>query len=101
MPPSRSSVPWQAILVVALTAVLVWWFLRSVAMRDVWVAMAHARLDLVLAAVAVTIQTYVLRAWRWQTLLLPIGRVRFRNAFRTTVIGYAASNVLPGRVGEV
>lgn len=70
-------------------------------MRDVWGAMAHARVDLVLAAVAVTIQTYVLRAWRWQTLLLPIGRVRFRNAFRTTVIGYAASNVLPGRVGEV
>ena len=34
-------------------------------------------------------------------MLNPIGRTRFVNAFRTTVMGFAASGVLPGRVGEV
>ena len=43
----------------------------------------------------------MLRAWRWQALLAPIGRARFRTAFRTTVIGFAATFLLPARVGEV
>ena len=45
--------------------------------------------------------TYVLRAVRWQYLLVPIGHVGFGNALRTTVIGFAASAVLPARAGEV
>jgi uncharacterized protein (TIRG00374 family) len=49
----------------------------------------------------VTLQTYLLRAWRWQALLLPIGRARYRTAFRTTVIGFATTFLLPGRIGEV
>ncbi len=45
--------------------------------------------------------TYIVRAWRWQALLQPIGHARFRTAFRTTVIGFAATFLLPARVGEV
>jgi uncharacterized protein (TIRG00374 family) len=47
------------------------------------------------------ILTYVIRAWRWQYLLHPIGPTRFRTAFRTTVIGFAALGVLPARAGDV
>ena len=43
----------------------------------------------------------VIRAVRWQYLLAPIGRARFRPAFRTTMIGFAASTVLPARAGEI
>jgi hypothetical protein len=43
----------------------------------------------------------VIRAWRWQYLLHPIGPTRFRTAFRTTVIGFAALGVLPARAGDV
>jgi uncharacterized protein (TIRG00374 family) len=42
-----------------------------------------------------------LRALRWQYLLAPIGPTRFSTAFRTTVIGFAASFLLPARPGEV
>ncbi len=48
-----------------------------------------------------TVLTYIVRAWRWQVLLRPIGRARFRSAFRTTVIGFTATFLLPGRIGEV
>ncbi|MEO6239390.1 MAG: lysylphosphatidylglycerol synthase transmembrane domain-containing protein, partial [Vicinamibacterales bacterium] len=49
----------------------------------------------------VTMITYGLRALRWQYLLAPIGPTRFWTAFRTTVIGFAASFLLPARPGEV
>lgn len=98
---SRFRATWQALLVVALTATLVWWLFRSVRLADVWSAVRRARFNFIAVAVLVTFLTYVLRAWRWQALLRPLGRARFRNAFRTTVIGFAATYVLPGRVGEV
>ena len=43
----------------------------------------------------------MIRAERWQYLLGPLGPTRFRIVFRTTVIGFGASAVLPARAGEV
>ena len=54
-----------------------------------------------LLAVVVTGVTYAIRALRWQYLLAPIGPTRFSTAFRTTVIGFAATFLLPARAGEV
>jgi len=42
-----------------------------------------------------------IRAWRWQFLLEPLGRITFANAFRATAVGFAATSVLPARAGEV
>ena len=42
-----------------------------------------------------------MRAWRWQYLLESLGRVTFWNAFRATVVGYAARGVLPSAAGEL
>ena len=44
--------------------------------------------------------TYAFRAYRWQFLLAGLGPTRFSDAFRTTVIGFAASFLLPARAGE-
>jgi glycosyltransferase 2 family protein len=88
--------------VVALVGVvLVVLFLRNANLRDVWAEVTRARVDLVLLALGITGLTYVFRAVRWQYLLAPIGRVGLGNALRTTVIGFAASAVLPARAGEV
>jgi uncharacterized protein (TIRG00374 family) len=56
---------------------------------------------LILAAIASVFVTYVLRAWRWQALLEPLGPTRFRTAFRATVIGFMAIFLLPARIGDV
>jgi glycosyltransferase 2 family protein len=88
--------------VVALAGVLlVVLFFRNANLRDVWAEVTRARIDLVVLAVVVTGLTYLFRAMRWQYLLVPIGRVGLGNALRTTVIGFAASAVLPARAGEV
>jgi uncharacterized protein (TIRG00374 family) len=88
-------------LVIGLTIGLLAYFLRGVEPGRVWEATRHADGRLLILAVLVTMMTYALRALRWQYLLAPIGPTRFSTAFRTTVIGFAASFLLPARPGEV
>jgi glycosyltransferase 2 family protein len=90
----------RAALVVLLTIGLLAYFLRGADLRGVWTATRDARASLLLAGVVVTLMTYALRAFRWQYLLAPIGPTRFGTAFRTTMIGFAASFLLPARPGE-
>jgi glycosyltransferase 2 family protein len=41
------------------------------------------------------------RGARWQALLSPIARLRYRRVLGYTYIGYLANNVLPARLGEL
>lgn len=91
----------RTVLILLLTIGLLWFFLRNADMAQVWAEIRRARPLLLLAAVLVTGLTYVLRALRWQYVLAPLGHARFSNAFRATVIGFAATFLLPARAGEV
>lgn len=88
-------------LILLLTAGLLIFFLRNADLGGVWAEVRHADSGLLALAVGVTLVTYVLRSWRWQFLLKPVGTARFNTAFRTTVIGFAASFLLPARAGEI
>ena len=90
----------RTVIVLLVAGGLLALFLRNTDMRDVGAEIARARLDLVVLALAVTGVTYVLRALRWQYLLAPIGRVRLSVALKTTIIGFAATALLPARAGE-
>jgi uncharacterized protein (TIRG00374 family) len=91
----------RTVLILILTVGLLAFFFRNADMAAVWAETRRADgLDLGLAVVA-TLATYLLRALRWQYLLAPIGHARFAIAFKTTVIGFAASFLLPARAGEV
>lgn len=91
----------RTIVVLLLAAGLLALFLRNTDFRVVQAEMARARLDLLLLAIGVTAMTYVFRAVRWLYLLAPIGRVRLSVALKTTVIGFAATALLPARAGEL
>jgi len=91
----------RTVVVIGLAVGLVAFFLRDADLGLVWKSVAAARKDFLLLGVVATAIGFVIRAERWKYLLEPIGRVRFRNAFRTTVIGFGASAVLPARAGEV
>lgn len=93
--------PWRTVFVLLLTGGLLWIFFSSIDFAEAWQATLRADPVLIIAALLITVSTYAMRAYRWQKLLAPIGPTRFRVAFRTTVIGFAASFLLPGRVGEV
>ena len=91
----------RTVLVSVLAIALFAWFVRHANLADVWVQVRRARLDLLVVGFLMVVLTYVIRAYRWQYLLRPIGPTRFRTAFRTTVIGAAALGVLPARAGDV
>ncbi len=75
-------------------------FLRNANLDRVLAEIGRARPGLLVIALLITALTYLLRAVRWQFLLHPIGETRFSVVFRATVIGFAASALLPARVGE-
>ncbi|MCX6543711.1 MAG: lysylphosphatidylglycerol synthase transmembrane domain-containing protein [Acidobacteria bacterium] len=91
----------RTVFVVGLALALLVWFLRHANLSSVWGEVQHGRVDLLLLALLATGSTYVLRAFRWQYLLLPLGRPHFAECLKTTVIGFAASTLLPARAGEV
>lgn len=99
--PRTFRIPWSGGLIAGLTLLLLWLFVRNLDGQELRNAFARADLRLVGLAVLTTLQTYLIRAWRWQTMLRPLGHVRFGPAFRTTVIGFTATFLLPARVGEV
>lgn len=87
----------MSLLAIALLA----WFLRNANFAQVWMHVQSARIDLLFAGLGCVALTYLVRAIRWQCLLAPLGRTRFRNTFRTTMIGFAALALLPARAGDV
>ena len=91
----------RTFLVIGLAVGLLAVFLRNADLDRVWSAVRSARADFLVLSLAVTALTFVIRAERWQYLLGPLGATHFSTVFRTTVIGFAASAVLPARAGEV
>jgi len=91
----------RTLVIIGLAAGLLFLFLRNADLDKVVTSVRAARVDYLLASLALTIVTFVIRAERWQYLLAPLGPTRFMMVLRTTVIGFAASAVLPARAGEV
>jgi uncharacterized protein (TIRG00374 family) len=91
----------RTFIVSALAVGLLALFLRNADLTRVWAEMQRASGGLLVVSALLTALMYVVRAERWQYLLEPLGPTRFRVAFKTTVIGFAASMVLPARAGEV
>lgn len=91
----------KTLAVAALTLALLAWFFQQADPSKVWREIRNAEPWALAALLGATALTYILRALRWQFLLRPIGPTRFSQAFRTTVIGFAANTVLPFRAGEM
>jgi uncharacterized protein (TIRG00374 family) len=85
------------VLAIALLA----WFLSRADMAAVAAEIRRARLDLLAVSFLFLALTYISRVVRWQYLLEPLGATPFPQAFRTTIIGFAAIGLLPARVGDV
>ncbi|MFQ5578779.1 MAG: lysylphosphatidylglycerol synthase transmembrane domain-containing protein, partial [Anaerolineae bacterium] len=69
-------------------------------LKDVGGALAEARWWLLLPSLAALMVHLVIRVWRWQWLLKPMGDVPFGPAFRAGMIGIGGNMVLPARAGE-
>ena len=93
--------PWRTVLVLVLGGALVALFLRHVDLRRAATEILHARPEWLVVAFATGFLNLAIRSYRWQYLLRPLGHTGFRNVFRATAVGFAASTLLPARAGEV
>jgi len=88
-------------LVLLLLAVLIlWWFGRKLDWAEVGRSVASADWRLLAAGVIAVSTTYLLRAYRWRTLLAPLTDAGLRPLFAATTVGFGAV-FLFGRAGEV
>jgi hypothetical protein len=83
------------------TVFLLWLFFRGIDLRELARTVLGAKLSWILGSVVATGATYLLRAFRWQGLLAPLGRAGLGNCFNTTVIGFMVNFLAPARLGEI
>ena len=91
----------RTIIVLALAAGLVVLFLHNVDLWRVLAEIVRARPEWLALSLATMFINLAIRSLRWQYLLEPLGHTSFRNAFKATAVGFAASSILPARAGEV
>jgi uncharacterized protein (TIRG00374 family) len=93
---------WRGVLGIALSAVLLFWTMKGVSVRDVWEVLASSNLALLLTSAGVATLSFPIRAWRWRYILHPITPgLPFAPLWRSTAIGMMVNNVAPARAGEL
>src|SRR6202165_769582 len=91
----------RTIVVLTLALALLALFLPNVDLRGVMGEIIHARPEWLALSLATMFVNLAIRSRRWQSLLEPLHRTTFGNAFRATAVGFAASTLLPARAGEL
>jgi uncharacterized protein (TIRG00374 family) len=88
------------IVLVAITALILWFFGRNLNWQDVFSSLREADPWWLLGATLIICLGYFLRAVRWQVLLKPLTESSLREVFATTTVGFTALFII-GRAGEI
>jgi len=68
---------------------------------DLAVAFSEIIIWPIVVSFFILILSLVVRAWRWQIIIEPVGKASFWSLFHATNVGYLLNNVLPLRAGEI
>jgi glycosyltransferase 2 family protein len=93
--------PWYWILAGALAAALLYFSLRRVDWRRVWLSILGAQWQYLAMGVALSVVTFFLRSLRWRVLLNAEAYFSVATVFWATMAGYLGNNFLPARAGEL
>jgi uncharacterized protein (TIRG00374 family) len=101
--PKRRKVPsWvPQLLGYSLSAACLVWALHNYQWDELWPAVKSLDYRWVAVAVIADLSVYVCHAWRWNTLLEPVARLKLWRTVQSIYIGLFANEVLPLRVGEL
>lgn len=94
----------QLFLFAAIGVFLVWLSVHNIADKDIETtkqSFKDADYLIVGASALISLLAHVVRAWRWDLLMQPIGhRISFKNSFAGVMIGYVVNYAVP-RAGEL
>ena len=91
----------RAVVGIAISVVALALVIRSVDIAQTADALSRADLRWVAFGAVLSTTDLASRGLRWQRLIRPIAAVRYLPMFGYLLIGYAANNVLPARLGEL
>ncbi|MCU0612620.1 MAG: flippase-like domain-containing protein [Candidatus Eisenbacteria bacterium] len=91
---------WRLLLGIAVSAFFLWLVVRKMDFHEAVASLRQVNWLLTIPAVALFLASFVLRAFRWQVLLHPVGRVGFTSSFRALMIGFMGNSIFPARMGE-
>jgi glycosyltransferase 2 family protein len=74
---------------------------RNVPLNDLLTYLESINYVWIFPAVAVSLISFALRAYRWKIILESAGNIGFWQSFHPLMIGFMINCMLPGRVGEV
>ena len=94
----RAKRAWLGIAV-SILALLV--LLRGIQYAEVLETLKSARLGYLALAMVWLLASFLVMAFRWKYLLLPIKSVRVGPLLSTIIVGYFFNSILPARAGEV
>lgn len=83
-----------------VSAVFLYFTFRTVDLPKMAAAMRQVDAPILAVAALCFALHFVGRAVRWRVIVNPMRRVSVRSLLRATVVGFAANNVLPLRLGE-
>jgi glycosyltransferase 2 family protein len=85
----------------AISAVFLYLAFREINYAGLWQTLQTVSAWWLLPGLGIYFTGMLVRAWRWQYLLKPLGHVSIKNSFQILMIGYMGNNVFPLRMGEV
>ncbi|GIW10718.1 MAG: TIGR00374 family protein [Dehalococcoidia bacterium] len=91
----------QVLLGFVITAVLLGLAVRDVDLAQVGQILARAQLGWVVPGALCVVLGYLVRTLRWRVLLTPVKRLPVPLLLQALLLGFAANNVLPARIGEL
>ena len=85
----------------SMTALFIAFFLYRADIGEMGRALADANYVYILPGLLCYVLALVWRCFRWQVILRPLGHFPVRRLWPVIVVGYAANNILPVRLGEL
>lgn len=94
----------QLVLFAAIGIGLVWLSIHNIPDKDVEITKQSFKIadySIVIISALISIVAHVIRAWRWDMLMKPLGhKISFKNSFAGVMIGYVVNYAVP-RAGEL
>jgi uncharacterized protein (TIRG00374 family) len=90
----------RIILGTIATGFFLWLALRNVEITAVGEALRTANYVYLVPAAVFTLTGFFMRSVRWSLILRPTRAIPFQSLFPVMMVGFAANNLLPARIGE-
>jgi uncharacterized membrane protein YbhN (UPF0104 family) len=84
----------------AISVAALYFAFRNIPLDEISVYISSINYFWIIPAAAVSLSAFIMRALRWQSILDPVRKISFTQAFHPLMTGFMLNCILPGRIGE-